>query len=71
MSHKFALAAGALLALSALTMPAGAQDRDTKVRNDRKDVLDDGFWIYNDLPTGIEQAKVLGKPLMVVFRCIP
>ncbi len=50
---------------------AAAQDRETKVRKDRKDVEAEGFWIYNDLPKGIDQAKQTGKPLVVVFRCIP
>ena len=54
-----------------LALPLVAQDRDTKVRNDKREVMEDGYWIYNDLPAGIEQAKLLGRPLMVVFRCIP
>ncbi|MFN0019280.1 MAG: Trx7/PDZ domain-containing (seleno)protein [Pirellulaceae bacterium] len=48
-----------------------AQDRETKVRNDRKNVEDAGRWIYNDLPKGIAEAKQTGKPLLVIFRCIP
>ena len=40
-----------------------AQDRETKVRNDRKNVEEEGRWIYNDLPKGIAQAKKTGKPL--------
>lgn len=48
-----------------------AQDRETKVRNDRKNVEDAGRWIYNDLPKGIAEAKKTGKPLLVIFRCIP
>jgi serine protease Do len=60
-----------LLLLLASSAPSLPQDRDTKVRNDKREVMEDGYWIYNDLPAGIEQAKVLGRPLMVVFRCIP
>lgn len=48
-----------------------AQDRDTKVRTDRSRVEGSGFWIYNDLPAGVELAKKTGNPLLVVFRCIP
>jgi hypothetical protein len=48
-----------------------AQDRPTKVRNDKARVEADRFWIYNDLPRGIAEAKKSGKPLLVVFRCIP
>ncbi|MBM3213715.1 hypothetical protein FJZ36_02215 [Candidatus Poribacteria bacterium] len=28
-------------------------------------------WIYNDLDAGIARAKQEGKPLFVVFRCVP
>jgi serine protease Do len=48
-----------------------AQDRLTKVRNDRQNVIDDGYWLYNDLPAAREQAKETGKPILVVIRCIP
>lgn len=48
-----------------------AEDRDAKVLDDRQNILDSGFWIYNDLDKGIEQAKATGKPMLVVFRCVP
>ncbi len=48
-----------------------AQDRATKVRSDRQKVESDGYWIYNDLTRGVEKARTEGKPLLVVFRCIP
>src|SRR5213076_2848654 len=28
-------------------------------------------WVYNDLDEGLRAAKAAGKPVMVVFRCIP
>jgi serine protease Do len=49
----------------------GAENRDTKVRNDRTDVLGGGKWIYNDLGKGFAEAKKSGKPLLVVLRCVP
>src|SRR3954464_291296 len=55
----------------ALAASVTAQDRETKVRNDRKNVEEAGRWIYNDLPKGIAEAKKTGKPLLVIFRCIP
>jgi hypothetical protein len=55
----------------ALSASLAAQDRETKVRNDRKNVEEAGRWIYNDLPKGIAEAKKTGKPLLVIFRCIP
>lgn len=54
-----------------LVTSGAAQDRETKVRNDRKNVEEAGRWIYNDLPKGIAEAKKSGKPLLVIFRCIP
>jgi hypothetical protein len=51
---------------------AGAQaSREEKVRADRRKVEAEGFWIYNDLPRGLAEAKKTGKPLLVVLRCIP
>jgi serine protease Do len=55
----------------ALLTAAAAQDRATKVLNDRARVEASGFWLYNDLPQGFERARKSGKPLLVVFRCIP
>lgn len=48
-----------------------AEDRDSKVRRDRDEVVSTGLWTYNDLGKGIAEAKRTGKPLLVVFRCIP
>lgn len=48
-----------------------AQDRDTKVRNDRQAIAGDDSWIYNDLARGVKLARDEKKPLLVVIRCIP
>ncbi len=48
-----------------------AQERELKVRGDKKRVEGDGYWIYNDLPSGVARAKESKKPLLVVFRCVP
>ena len=48
-----------------------AQTRDEMVREDRRKVTEDGFWIYNDLPMAFAEAKETGKPILVVLRCIP
>ena len=63
-----------LSVLGALLLPSlliAAENRDTKVINDRSDVLATGKWIYNDLSKGFGEAQRTGKPLLVVFRCIP
>jgi len=57
--------------LALLSVGALAQDRETKVRGDKTKVEGAGFWIYNDLPKGIAEGRKTGKPLLVVFRCIP
>lgn len=53
------------------SLPAQAVDRDTKVRNDRAEVVEAGYWIYDDLNKGLALAKQTNKPLLVVIRCIP
>lgn len=45
--------------------------REKKVRDDKVKVEKDGFWIYNDLPKAMAEAKKDGKPLVVALRCIP
>lgn len=54
-----------------LTAVAYSQTRDEMVREDRRKVTQDGFWIYNDLDEAFRQAKATGKPILVVLRCIP
>ena len=60
-----------LLATNFLNVAIAAGDRETKVRGDKRQVESAGFWIYNDLPRGIELATESKKPLLVVFRCVP
>ncbi len=60
-----------VLGLLLVASTAGAQDRDAKVRNDRRAFGASSDWIYNDLDAGVRAAEAAGKPLMVVFRCIP
>src|SRR3954447_4267315 len=60
-----------VLGLLLLSSPLLAQDRDTKVRNDRKAFGASRDWIYNDLGEGVRAANEAGKPLLIVFRCIP
>jgi hypothetical protein len=45
--------------------------RDQLVQDDRSNFGALDTWIYNDLAKGFEQARETGKPLLVVFRCIP
>jgi hypothetical protein len=67
--HRLLLAAAVA---ASLTVNAAAQNkRESKVRADRYNVTQQGFWIYNDLDKGIDRAKRTGKPPLVVLRCIP
>jgi hypothetical protein len=50
---------------------AQAQDRRTKLLNDRTAFENSRDWIYNDLAKGIRVARETHKPLLVVFRCVP
>lgn len=59
-----------LIAVSVSSWSA-AQDRETKVRGDRDRLKDSEVWVYNDFERGVAEAKKSGKPLFVVFRCIP
>ena len=64
------LLAAALLA--AVVHPAAAQNpREKKVRDDRLKVEADGYWVYNDLPKALAEAKKAGKPVVATLRCIP
>jgi len=45
--------------------------REEKVRKDKEKAEAEGFWIYNDLPKAMAEAKANGKPILVVLRCIP
>jgi hypothetical protein len=63
-----------LLAISLLLLGEDrllAQDRKTKVTNDRRAFDGSKDWIYGDLAKGIRTARETHKPLLVVFRCIP
>ena len=48
--------------------PLAAQDRDTKVRNDRSLFEGNESWVYDDLETGLAIAKNEDRPVLIVFR---
>jgi hypothetical protein len=54
-----------------LAAPVMAQTREEKVRNDKQKVEAQGYWIYNDLPKAFAEAKMTGKPIIAVLRCLP
>ncbi len=60
-----------LISAALITTTALAQTREEKVRADRAKVEAAGVWIYNDLPRAFAEARASGKPMLVLFRCIP
>jgi len=60
-----------LTCLGTIVAAAEPSPREKKVRADRAKVEAEGFWIYNDLPRGLAEARRTGKPLIVTLRCIP
>jgi serine protease Do len=63
----------AILVVFILTTPLAAQNptREQKVRDDKKKVEAEGYWVYNNLAKATADAKKTNKPLVVVMRCIP
>lgn len=67
--------ARAVIAALLLAPPAGpgaAQNpREKKVRDDRVKVEADGYWVYNDLPKALAEARKANKPVVAALRCVP
>src|SRR4051794_9842300 len=60
--------------------PAGAGEKKPAAGSvDLKAALNDlhvqgetaDFWVYNDLPAAIAEAKRTNRPIFVTFRCVP
>ena len=60
-----------ILSLSFLTHGAFGGERDEKVNKERAALEGGELWVYNDLERGFAKARESGKPLLVVYRCIP
>lgn len=55
-----------------ISSPAeSVKDREGAVRRDRAAMENDKRWIYNHYRQGLAEAKQLGKPALVVLRCVP
>lgn len=61
----------ALLLITLTTAVAAAQTREQKLIDDREKFNAETAWIYNDPARGFAEATRTGKPMLVVFRCVP
>jgi serine protease Do len=66
---KTTLPAGILALL--LGAAATAQTKLDPLQYSLGDLAVKGPWIYNDVTAGFARARKTGKPLLVVFRCVP
>jgi serine protease Do len=63
--QRLALVLVMMLGMSAATFGAD----DLRERIDDRDLA--AHWIYDDFPRAQQEAKQTGKPLLVLFRCVP
>jgi len=59
------------LILGILVAPSPWLHAQSDLQRNLKDTNVGKHWIYNDLKDGFAHAKATGKPLLVVFRCVP
>jgi hypothetical protein len=59
------------LAIGAIFAPVPELHAQSALQRGLKDTNIAKHWIYNDLKEGRTRAKAMGKPLLVVFRCVP
>jgi serine protease Do len=61
----------AVVVVALSTFPAFAQRKVDPLQYSLGDLDVKGAWIYNDMKAGFAQAKQSGRPMLVVFRCVP
>ena len=60
-----------LIAIVSISMGETVKDREGAVRKDKETMQGDALWLYNDYEKGFAEARRVGKPLLVVLRCVP
>jgi hypothetical protein len=65
------LVSALLLTFASLTHAETVKDREGAVRGEKAKMADDTRWNWNDIDSGFRLAKITGKPLLVVLRCMP
>lgn len=71
LTMKIRLLLPALLLSSPLLQAEAVKDREGAVRTDRAKMEHDKRWAYNDLDSAFQQARLTGRPVLVVMRCVP
>ena len=61
----------AAVVVALATLPAFAQRMVDPLQYSLGDLDVKAAWIYNDMKAGFAQAKLSGRPLLVIFRCVP
>ena len=59
------------LVLGVIFAPNPPLNAQSDLQRNLKDTNVGTHWIYNDLKDGFAHARATGKPLLVVFRCVP
>jgi hypothetical protein len=59
------------LVLGAVLAPPPGLHAQTALQKALKDTDVGDHWIYDDLGAGFARARATGKPLLVLFRCVP
>jgi hypothetical protein len=59
------------IVLGMILAPSPRLHAQSDLQRNLKDTNVGKHWIYNDLKEGNAQAQATGKPLLVVFRCVP
>ena len=59
------------LVLGMILAPGLSLHAQSDLQRNLKDTNVGKHWIYNDLKEGTARARATGKPLFVVFRCVP
>ncbi len=57
--------------ITPIVLAETVKDREGAVRADKARMEADKRWAYNDIESGFKQARLTGRPLLVVMRCVP
>lgn len=70
---KSVLSLGVVLAAAAAVwgQDPARQEENLRLKQSLQDLEVPAGWIYNDLQAAFDMARKDGKPLFVVFRCVP